>query len=399
MLPLEGIKVLDLGRTLPGPYCAMMLADMGADVIRIEEPNRPLAPYLAPHYLEKIDADKREEVLMVYNFVNRNKKSICMNLKVKQAQGVFHRLAERSDVVIEDLRPGVTKRLNVDYETLKVMNPRIVYCAITGFGQDGPYRDRPGHDPNYMGVAGVLGITGTAEGHHAIPGIPFSDLAAGMQGANGILCALIARSRTGKGQFIDVSMTDCVASLMAIRHGQLYFSTGKAPKLGERIPHVYETMDGKYVCFAPAEPHFWEQFCRALGLERHIPYREHALISDPSDSEKGLEIAADMAKAFRTKARKEWLDLLADSGLSPVYSSIDEVFADPQLVYRKILVDIDHPKLGTVKQLGIPVRLSDNPGEIRMLPRKAGQDTEEILAEIGCTEMEIEALRKSEAVR
>ncbi|MFC1534719.1 CaiB/BaiF CoA transferase family protein [Thermodesulfobacteriota bacterium] len=394
MLPLENIKVLDLGRTLPGPYCAMILGDMGADVIRIEEPGRLPPPYLTPEYIAKIDPEKREEILAVYNFMHRNKNSLCLNLKNERAKEVFYKLAKDSDVVIEDLRPNVTKRLNIDFETLKALNPRIIYCAITGYGQDGPYRDRPGHDPNYMGVGGVLGLTGTPDGRYVIPGVPFADLAAGgMQGAIGILCALMARSKTGKGQFVDIAMTDTVASWMALRHGQLYFSTGKQPKLGERIPHVYETMDGKHICLSPGEPHFWERLCSVLGLEEYITYREDVLLFGPSG--KGLEITKKMDKVFRTKTRDQWLELLADTGVSPVYGSMEEVYADPQILHRDMLLEMDHSTLGKVRQIGIPVKLSDTPGEVRMLPRKTGQDTHEILTGLGYNNTEIESLRKS----
>lgn len=396
MLPLEDIKVLDLGRTLPGPYCAMILGDMGADVTRIEEPGRPLPPYLTREYIEKIDPAKREELITAYNFIHRNKKSICLNLKIRQAQEIFHRLVKDADVVIEDLRPNVTNRLNIDYQTLKGMNPRIIYCSITGYGQDGPYRDRPGHDPNFIGVGGVLGVTGTPEGRHVIPGIPLADLAAGgMQGVIGILCALMARGKTGKGQSVDIAMADSVASWMAVRHGQLYFSTGKQPKLGERIPHVYETLDGKHICLSPGEPHFWERICRATGLEKHIPFMKDALLFDLPGGGKGREITEDMDKVFRTKTREHWLELLADAGVSPVYGSMDELYEDPQILHRKMIFEVDHPLLGKVKQIGIPTKLSDTPGEVRTLPRKTGQDTEEILTGLGYTDMEIESLRRS----
>ena len=399
MLPLEDIKILDLGRTLPGPYCAMILGDMGADVTRIEEPGRPLPPYLSREYISKIDPGKREEVLAVYNFIQRNKKSICLNLKTKQAQEIFYKLAKDADVVIEDLRPNVTKRLNIDYETLKSINPGIVYCSITGYGQDGPYKDLPGHDPNFIGVGGVLGITGTRDKQYAIPGVPVADLAAGgMQGAIGILCALMARGKTGKGQFVDIAMTDSIVSWMAIRHGQLYFSTGKQPKLGERIPHVYETMDGKHICLSPGEPHFWERLCHVLGLEEYIPYRENALLYDFSSTDVGRKIAQSMEKVFRTKTRKEWLELLSDAGISPVYDSMDELFADLQLRHRNMIFEMKHSTLGMISQIGIPIKLSDTPGAVRTLPRKTGQDTQEILTRLGFTALQIESLREDGAI-
>ena len=399
MSALKEIKVLDLGRTLPGPYCAMLLADMGADVIRVEAPDLQLPPYLTSKHLSRIDPEKLEEILAAYEFVNRNKRKLSLNLKMSQAQDVFYRLAKVSDVVIEDLRPGVAKRLGVDYNTLRAINPRIVYCAITGYGQDGPYRDRPGHDLNYMGVGGALAMTGTREGGFATTGIPFSDLGSGMQAAFSIICALMARNTIGKGQFIDVSMTDCVASWVVLRHGQLYFSTGKQQTLGERIPHVYETKDCKHVCLSAAEPHFWERVCTALELPEYIPYLQDATLFDPSEGGKGQEITDAMAKIFRTKTRKEWLDLLADSMVSPVYDTIGEVLADPQIIHRKMMTEVDHPALGRVKQLGIPVKLSATPGEVRTLPHKRGQDTDEILMESGFTTVEIGEMRRVGAIK
>jgi crotonobetainyl-CoA:carnitine CoA-transferase CaiB-like acyl-CoA transferase len=400
MNALEGIRVLDLGRTLPAPYCAMLLADMGAEVIRIEAPDLELPPYLAPQYLSRIEPEKVEETLAAYDFVNRNKRKLSLNLKVKEAKELFYRLVGNSDVVIEDFRPGVARRLGTDYDILKSLNPRIVYCAISGYGQDGPYRNRPGHDMNFMGVGGALGMIGTRQGEYATTGIPFSDLGSGMQGAFAVLCALFARVNTGEGQFIDVSMTDCVASWVVLRHGQLYFSTGKQQKIGERIPHVYETKDGQYVCLAAAEPHFWESFCTALGLPEYIPYRQDAMLFDLSgEGGKGKEITTAMARAFRTRTKKEWLDLLAESGLSPVYSTIGEVLADPQIAHRKMLTEVAHPTLGRVKQLGMAVKLSATPGGARMAPRKSGQDTEDILGELGCTAAQISGLREKRAIK
>lgn len=261
ILPLEDIKILDLTRYLPGPFCTMILADMGADIVKIEEVQpRWIVSNAFSSKTSHLDENEREEILTAYQFVNRNKRSICLNLKTREAQKIFHKLAEDSDVVVEEFRPGVTKRLSIDYETLRNINPRIIYCAISGYGQNGPYRDIPGHDPCYIGIAGVLGITGTPDGHHVLPGVPIGDLGGGMQGVIGILCAIIAREKTGHGQFVDIAMTDSVVSWLVARHGQLYFSTGSQPELGERPSHVYETKDGKYICVSQPNRTFGRGF-------------------------------------------------------------------------------------------------------------------------------------------
>jgi crotonobetainyl-CoA:carnitine CoA-transferase CaiB-like acyl-CoA transferase len=208
----------------------------------------------------------------------------------------------------------------------------------------------------------------------------------------------MARGKTGKGQFIDIGMTDSVASWMAVRHGQLYFLTGKQPRMGERISHVYETLDGKHICLSPAEPHFWERICRVLGLDKYIPFVKDALLLNVSGGGRGREIAEDMGRIFRTKTRKHWLELLAEAGVSPVYGSMDELYADPQILHRKMIFEMDHPMLGKIKQIGIPIKLSDTPGKVRMLPRKTGQDTVEILTRFGYRDIEIESLRKGGAI-
>ena len=395
MLPLGDIKVLDLTRLLPGPFAVMFLADMGADVVKIEEPwprwGRR-AGTMGSSAMSKAEEERRMELATAYRFVNRNKRSICLNLKMQEARDIFYKLTKSADVVVEEFRPGVTKRLGVDYETLKSINPRIIYCSISGYGQDGPYHDLPGHDPCYEAMSGVLEITGTRD-QHALPGIPIGDLAGGgMQGAIGILLALLVRERTGRGQFIDVSITDSLVALLTIRYGAEFFTASRQLERGERLPHVYKTKDGKYICIAITafEPLFWERFCQALGLDEFIPYAEAALeIFLPDNEElrrKRQEIVARIAEVFRTKTRDEWFNILRekDTCVAPVYR-FDEVLSDYHIIHRQIIQEVDHPTLGKVKQVRPLIKLSDTPGSIRFLAPQRGQHTEEVLLELGYT--------------
>jgi crotonobetainyl-CoA:carnitine CoA-transferase CaiB-like acyl-CoA transferase len=402
VLPLEDVRVLDTTQYLPGLFCTMWLGDMGADVIKIEETKPRGADFASafPGLFQQLDREKREEIVNAYHFANRNRRSICLNLKSQAGRGVFYKLAETTDVVVMAARPGVSKRLGIDYETLSQINSRLIQCEISAFGQTGPYRDIPAHDPNCIGLGGVLGITGTHDGRYVLPGVPIGDLGGGMQGVIGILFALLAREKTGRGQFVDISMYSGVLYWLAARHGQVYFSTGIQPKLGERPPHVYETKDGKHIVVSPPEPWMWERVCQSLGLEEYIPYREKAM-TGPLTDPKCQEVCSRLAEVFRTKTRDEWFQLLAweaNTCVSPVYDSFEEVFSDPQAIYREMIVEVEHPALGKVKQVGIPIKLSETPGSIRMLSPRPGQHTGEILRHLGYSQPQIEALRNDGAV-
>ena len=399
-LALEGIRILDLSRLLPGPYCTMILADMGAEVIKVEEvePRLKIAEMLVS--VSSPD-EKTKELIRVYRFVDRNKKSVALNLKTGGAREIFYKLAETADVVVEEFRPGVAGRLGVDYVTLSKINPKLVYCSITGYGQNGPYRDLPGHDPNYIGMAGILGITGTSDGEHVLPGITMADLGGGaMQATIGILCALLARGKTGRGQYVDVAMLDGLVSWVAARHGTQFFATGKQPEMGGRPSHVYKCKDGKKICVAPAERWFWERVCDALGLEEYIPYGEQVMSWTPDDEEKRDEITSRMAEVFGTKTRDEWFQILkqADTCVSPVYT-FEEVFSDPQVIHRQMIVEAYDPELGKVKQVGIVPKLSETPGSIRTLPPRHGEHTDEILHNLGYTAEQVKEFRKAGVVK
>jgi crotonobetainyl-CoA:carnitine CoA-transferase CaiB-like acyl-CoA transferase len=391
-MALEGIRIIDLTRLAPGPYCTMLLADLGADVIKIEPGGGRAALMVLPQTGEE------EERRRAHNAEGRNKRSIVMNLKVKESREVFYKLAEKADVIIEEFRPGVMKRLGVDYETIKEINPRVIYCSLTGYGQDGPYEQFAGHDINYISIGGAQGIIGERGGRPVVITNLIADYAAGgMHAAIGILAALMARERTGKGQHVDIAMTDGVVSMM---HSEVasYFATGRVPVPGNILmfsgcPYygIYETKDGNYISLGALEPWFYENLCKALGREDFVAHQWN--------DEKWEEIGSCFREIFLTKTRDEWVELLRqiDTCVAPVYS-LDEISSDPQLVHRKMVVDIDHPTLGKVKQVGISVKLSETPGSIRSIAPRPGEHTEKILLDLGYTKEGIEELRKSGAI-
>jgi crotonobetainyl-CoA:carnitine CoA-transferase CaiB-like acyl-CoA transferase len=391
-MALEGIKIIDLTRLGPGPYCTMLLADMGADVIKVEAGGGRAA-----QVIETMDAEV-EERRRAFNPEGRNKRSIVLNLKMGGAREVLYKLVTDSDVVVEEFRPGVLKRLGADYETISKINPGIILCSITGYGQDGPYAQIPGHDINYMSTAGAQSMIGPRGGPPVMTFNLIGDYSGGsMQAALGITLALIARERTGRGQHVDISMTDGIISLM---HGEAagYFDTGRVPTRGDLLSiggapfyGVYETKDGKYVSIAALEPWFYANLCELLGRENLLPYEW--------DAAKWDELSAEFRKIFRTKTRDEWVKLLRqkDVCVAPV-NSVNEVFEDPQVIQREMAVEIEHPTLGRVKQVGIGIKLSDTPGAVRSVAPKPGQHTDEIMLELGYTRESIAELRGSGAI-
>lgn len=402
MLALEGIKILDLAHLPPGALCTMILGDLGAEVLKIEAPPDPSGRVGLG--LSPIGEERRKEA--AYNPLNRNKRSIGLNLRSEPARQIFYRLAEKADVIVEGFRPGVVKRLGVDYETVSKMNPRIVYCSLSGYGQEGPYRNLPGHDVNYLAVTGALDLIGSRGGPPVIPLNLIADFAgASLHGVMGILAALVARDKTGKGQYVDIAYTDGVLTLLTWLTTN-YFLDGSIPKRGETFlsgayPYygVYETKDDKYISIGCAEPWFWENLCRLLGREDYIPYHftpEHRLHA-PDD--KLEEISAHLRQVFLTKTRDEWFDLLAEKDVpaGKVYT-MDEAFSDPQMLQRQMVIEIDHPTLGKVKQVGIAIKLSETPGKVRSLSPLFGEHTEEVLLELGYNREEIGKLRQTGAI-
>ena len=404
LLALDGIKILDFSRAEPGSFCTMVLGDLGAEVTMIEAP--PAAGKRAVGFRQAVagGGDRRHRR---YRTVNRNKRSISLNLKSEKARRIFYRLAEKADVIIEGFRPGVASRLGIDYQTISRINPGIIYCSLTGYGQDGPYRDLTGHDINYIALGGALDLTGSRNGPPVIPLNLVGDIGGGaMFAAIGILTALIARGKTGKGQYIDISFTDSVISLLTGRAAD-YFEHGLLPRRGETTlggayPYynTYQTKDGKFIAIACIEPWLWEKFCREIGREDFIACHfelEH-LYRDAADK-KWAEISTYLRQYFLTKTRDEWFEMLSrkDIPIAKVYS-LDEVFLDQQVLHRQMVTEADDPIEGKIKQTGIAIKLSDTPGRIRKLPPTPGEHTVEIRTEIGYSQERIAELRKEAVI-
>ena len=404
MLALEDIKILDLTHLAPGALCTMILGDLGADVIRIEAPPEVSGRGAGLGLSPRGEEGRRQAA---FDALNRNKRSVGLNLRDETGRQIFHQLAQTADVIVEGFRPGVVKRLGVDYEAIKAINPRVVYCSLSGYGQDGPYSNFSGHDVNYISIAGALDLIGTAGGTPIIPLNLLADFAgASLHGVMGIMAALIARSKTGAGQYVDIAYADGVITLLTWFMSN-HFSSGAMFKKGTTWFHgaypyygAYEAKDGKYVTIGCVEPWFWENLCRALGKEEYIPYHvspEHFLHKPEGD--RWDEISSHLKQAFLTKTRDEWFDFLTkkDVPVGKVYS-LDEVFSDPQLLHRQMLLEIEHPTLGKVKQPGIAIKLSETPGKVRRFSPIFGEHTEEVLLELGYTEAQVGELRQAKVI-
>ena len=395
--PLNGIKILDLTKLAPGPHCTMILGDLGADIIRIEEPGEPTGRRAAQAGTAQVKAPRPSYAPT--NAVARNKRSIGLNLKSEPGRAIFLRLARGADVVVEEFRPGVAKRLGIDYETLSPLNPRLIYCAVTGFGQTGPYRDLVGHDLNYIAQAGALGLIGRKGQMPAIPLNLLADYAGGgMHAAIGVLAALVARNQTGRGQYVDIAMLDGVMLLLA-QALSTYFGNHKVPERGTQpgdggapFYNMYETSDGRIITIASMEPWFYANLCRALNCEQYI--------GGQYERDKWPEMFEHFAHTFKTKTRDEWWDILtrADICVGRMLT-LDELEDDPQIRARNMIVEVETPSGESVKQLGISVKLSETPGSIRSLAPTLGQHTDAILADLGYTPQEVARWRADGAIR
>jgi crotonobetainyl-CoA:carnitine CoA-transferase CaiB-like acyl-CoA transferase len=389
MGPLVGVRVLDLTRLLPGGYATLLMADLGADVIKVEEPGRGDYIRWTP---PMVGAHSSGHLAL-----NRNKRSMTLNLKSEEGRALFLRLAEGADVVVESFRPGVMDRLGAGYESLRARNPRLVYCAITGYGQDGPRSLVAGHDLNYVGYAGVLSMTG--EERPAIPGVQIGDLAGGgMAAVISILAALHRRAETGEGDFCDVSMTDGVISWLSI-HAAAYVATGEPPR-GGRAPlaglypcyRVYPAADG-WITVGALEPQFWAALCDAL--ERPDLTGDAYATGSRRD-----EVVSELDDLFSKKTRAEWMQHLEglDVCVGPV-NDLAEAMADPQAHARGMVTAAEVPGVGEWTSVGNPIRLSRAPGDANARPAPSmGQHTEEVLSELGIGPDEIATLRSSGAI-
>ncbi len=397
MRPLDGIKILELARVAPGEFCTMLLGDMGADILKIETPPSDGRPDILD--------DKRRAA---FAYINRNKRSLALNLKAPEGQAIFQKLAAGADVIIEGFRPGVMKRLGGDYETVSKINPRIVYCSLSGFGQNGPYRDYPAHDINYLSLAGVLGLIGEADRKPAIPLNLVADYGgASLHGALGIMLALFARERTGRGQHVDVAYLDSTLSLLgATPNLRFFFSDGLAPRrgagfLGGSYPYyaVYETKDKKLLSIGCTEPWLWENFCKAIGRPDFLKYSRLADQFVRAANAEEIKAREEIEAIIRTRTRDEWYDFLVkhDVCVGKVYD-IEEVFEDPQVQARQMVVETEHPEVGKVKEVGVAIKLSDTPGAVRHAAPYRGEHTDDVLRQLGMSETQIKELRDTRVV-
>ena len=396
MLPLEGLRILDFTIFAPGQTSTLILAEMGADVIKIEGSGIRESVYSITHGGKEASPELMKRWLAA-NTLDRSKRSLSLNLKSDAGREIFYKLARKSDVVIEGNRPGVMKRLGIDYDTVKDMNPRIIYCAITGYGQDGPYSLSPARDLTVMGISGALGIVNEGGLPPIVPGVKIADLAGAMYATIGILLALAAREKTGSGQFVDIAMMDGTISWFMPPLIRYFEDSQIQPDkseifLGGKRPayNIYRAKDGKYFCIAIREPWFWEKLCQKLGREDLIPYQN-------PDNAKLNEIISEFSNIFITKNRDEWLEELKDIGVNKV-SQFDDLVSDPQALHRNMFVEVESPGIGPFKQIGCPIKLSETPSRIKRHAPAFGQDTESILKELGYSQEEIKRFYESKTV-
>ena len=389
MEALQGIRVLDLTRLLPGPYSSMILADFGAEVIKVEQPGE--GDYARGYHPIVNGMGYR------YIMLNRNKKSLSLDLKTTEGKEIFYQLVKNADVVMEGFRPGVMKRLVVDYDTLKAINPKIIFCSMTGFGQSGPYTFEAGHDLNYVSLAGITSLTGERDGKPHIPGIQIADISGGLMAALGIMIALNSRHLTGVGQYIDISLFNAALAMLPA-DASLYFGSGQIPQRGESrliglLPNysIYKTKDNRYMAVGALEKKFWTNFCRVLQRED--------LIDAIDDKQRHHELFGVLDAIFAEKTLQEWEALLAgkDTCVTPV-KKLDEVFADPHVKANEMVVEVSDERLGLHKHIGIPIKLSDTPGKITKRAPDLGEHTEEILAASGYSPAEIQGKKKKKVI-
>jgi crotonobetainyl-CoA:carnitine CoA-transferase CaiB-like acyl-CoA transferase len=392
MAPLDGIMVLDLTRVLSGPYCTMLLADMGARVVKIEQPGKgDDTRAWGPPFLEGESA--------YFLSINRNKESVTLDFKHPEGRSILDRLVARADVLVENFRPGTLGKLGLDYRSLAARHPRLVYCSVSGFGQTGPRTKEPGYDAVMQGEGGLMSITGSADGPPYRLGVAIADIVSGMFAAYGVAMALLARERTGKGQEVDVAMLDAVTALLTYQAGN-FFASGKVPtRLGNRHPSIvpYETFaasDGDFV-LAVGNDDQWRRFCAVAELPedpRFATNRQRVTAYD--------ELRPFVADRLRTRPRQHWIERLNTAGVAcGSVRNLQELFDDRQLEAREMIARVEHATIGQLRTLGVNVKLSETPGGVRTAPPTLGQHTAAVLQnDVGLRADEIEALRRERVI-
>lgn len=385
-LPLEQIRVIDLTRARSGPTCVRQLADMGAQVVKVEQPD---------------DEEGVSRHNSDFQNLHRNKRSLVLNLKDPRGLAILKRLAAKSDVLVENYRPDVKKRLGIDYTDLQPLNPRLIYASISGFGQTGPYRGRPGYDQIAQGMGGLMSITGPPGGGPWRVGIPIADLSAGLLAAQGVLVALFERERSGEGQWVHTSLLEAMVSMLDFQATRWLMDKEVPPQAGNDHPTgiptgAFKTQDG-YVNIAASGQHMWRRLCEALDAIE--------LLDDPRFSSPGRrsrnrhELNPLLEQKLQSKPTMEWVDILNAAGVpSGPILSIDQVFANEQVQHLGLARPLQHPQLGQIEVLGHPVTLSRTPGGVRTPTSEKGEHTEEILRELGVQADEIERLRQEKVI-
>ncbi len=392
MQPLDKIKIIDLTRFVAGPFCTQLLADMGAEVIKIESPDRGDE---TRYQGAVVKGESRYFVGL-----NRNKKSLTLDLKKEEGKGILRRLVREADVVIENFRPGVMRSLGFDYESLSKINPRIIYCGISGFGKDGPYAQRPAFDFIAQGLSGFMSITGFPDREPVRTGIPISDSIAGLYAAYGILAAWIARQTTGRGQEIQISLVDAMVSVLSYLSAE-YLAVGKAPqRFGNDHPVIcpygtFQASDG-YINIAPSGQPMWERLARSLGLEDLI--HDARFETNALRVQNRQELNRRVNEITCRKTMTEWIEFLNKEGVpcGPI-NNIAQALEDPQIRHQKMVLEVEQPT-GKVRILGFPVKMTETPSSIQRPSPQLGEHTGEILADLGFSRDQIQEFKKKGAI-